>query len=146
MRLVVRIWLHGIVLFLGVTATVMVARFVMSREDAIMALQAHPTLALGLGDRVLGRRDDAAALQRELDTLRRDAALVMTVYRADGALIASSAEPPLAPATAVELAALRAREMVSGRRLLVGALKGGQVDAYAVARMPSRLWPLHVFL
>ena len=58
MRLVVRIWLHGIVLFLGVTATGMGARFVMSREDAIMPLQPHPTLALGLGDRVLGRRDD----------------------------------------------------------------------------------------
>jgi len=146
MRLVVRIWLHGIVLFLGVTATVMVARFVMSREDAIMALQAHPTLALGLGDRVLGRRDDPAALQRELGALRRDAALVMTVYRADGALIASSADPPLAPATAFELEALRAREMVSGRRLLVGALAAGAVEAYVVARMPSQLWPLHVFL
>ena len=146
MRLVVRIWLHGIVLFLGVTATVMVARFVMSREDAIMALQAHPTLALGLGDRVLGRRDDPAALQRELGALRRDAALVMTVYRADGALIASSADPPLAPATAFELDALRAREMVSGRRLLVGALEAGAVEAYVVARMPSKLWPLHVFL
>jgi two-component system, OmpR family, sensor kinase len=147
MRLVVRIWLHGIVLFLGVTATVMIARFAMSREDAMMALQAHPTLALGLGDRVLGRRDDPAALQRELGALRRDAALVMTVYRADGALIASSADPPLAPATAFELEALRAREVVSGRRLLVGALDpAGAVSAYAVARMPSRLWPLHVFL
>jgi len=146
MRLVVRIWLHGIVLFLGVTATVMTARFVMPREDAIMAMQAHPTLALGLGDRVLGRRDDPAALDRELAALRRDAALVMTVYRSDGALIASSADPPLAPASAAELAGLRAREVVSGRRLLVGALRDGAVDAYAVARMPSKLWPLHVFL
>ncbi|MEO7731160.1 MAG: HAMP domain-containing sensor histidine kinase [Kofleriaceae bacterium] len=146
MRLVVRIWLHGFVLFLGVTATVMVARFVMSREDAILSLQTHPTLALGLGDRVLGRRDDPVALQRELGALRHDVALVMTVYRADGALIASSADPPLAPATAFELEALRAREMVSGRRLLVGALAAGAVEAYVVARMPSRLWPLHVFL
>jgi len=146
MRLVVRIWLHGILLFAGVTATVMTARFVMSREDAIMSLQAHPTLALALGDRVLGRRDDPLALDTELRALYRDAALAMTVYRANGALLASSADPPLSPATAAELAGLRAREVVSGDRFLVGTLRDGTVDAYAVARMPSRLWPLHVFL
>jgi two-component system OmpR family sensor kinase len=147
MRLVVRIWLHGFVLFVGIAAAVLTARFVMSREDAILAIQAHPTLALGLGDRVLGRRDDPAALQRELAALRHDVALVMTVYRADGALIGSSVEPPFAPASAAELASLRAREMVSGQRFLVGALdKTGAVDAYVVARMPSPWWPLHVVL
>jgi signal transduction histidine kinase len=144
-RLVARIWLHGVVLFAGVTATFMVARFVMPREDAIIALQSHPTLALGLADRVLGRRDDPAALDRELRALHRDARLDMTVYRADGSLLASSADPPLAPASAVERAALASREYVSGDRFLVGAVHGGALDAYAVVRMPSRLWPLHAF-
>jgi signal transduction histidine kinase len=110
-----------------------------------MALQSHPTLALGLADRVLGRRDDPAALNRELRALHRDALLDMTVYRADGALVASSADPPLTPATAIERAALGSREYSSGRRLLVGAVHAGALDAYAVVRMPSRLWPLHVF-
>jgi len=146
MRLAVRIWLHGVLLFFGVIATVMFARFAMSREDAIIALQTHPTLALGLAERVLGRRDDPAALERELAGLRRDTALVMTVYRADGTMVASSARQPLAPASASELAGLRAREVVAGDRLLVGALRGGAVEAYVVAHMPSRLWPLHVFL
>jgi signal transduction histidine kinase len=146
MRLAVRIWCHGVLLFFGVLATVMVARFGMSREDVIMSLQTHPTLALALGDRVLARRDDPAALTAELAALRRDAALAMTVYRADGTVIASSARAPLAPASAGELAGLRAREVVTGDRLVIGALRGGAVDAYVVAKMPSRMWPLHVLL
>jgi signal transduction histidine kinase len=146
MRLAGRIWLHGVVLFAGVAATFMVARFVMPREDAVLALQAHPTLALGLADRVLGRRDDPAALARELYALHRDVSLRMTVYRADGVMLASSTEPPLAPATSIERAALGAREVVAGDRFLVGALRDGVLDAYAVARMPSRMLPLHVLL
>jgi signal transduction histidine kinase len=147
MRLVVRIWFHGVILFAGVTATVLIARFVLPSQDAIFALQAHPALAVGLADRVLGKRDDPAALAREIRALRHDTALRMTVYTAGGTLLASSADPPLSPASADELAALAeiaAGQLTSGHTLIIGARRAGVLDAYAVAKLPSTYFTFHV--
>ena len=146
MRLAVRIWLHGVLLFAGVAVTVLVARFVMPRQDAVVALDAHPELVAGLAERALARRDDPAALARVLAAQHDGAMLHTTIYRADDTVIASSIDPPLPPATAAERAGLAAGELRAGRRFVVPAWRAGALDAYAVARLPSHLVTVHALL
>jgi signal transduction histidine kinase len=150
-RLLVRIWLHGILLFAGVMAAVLTARYVLPDHDAALAAHSHPRFALGLAERALAIRTDPAALTRELTAIRDDTAIEMTLYGGDGALLASSARRPLV-ATADERRALAASpgyvvtHAESGDRLVVGAFRGGALDGHAVAALPViQMLPLHAF-
>src|SRR2546430_15789171 len=79
-RLLVRIWLHGIVLFAGVMITVFVARFVLPGHDAALNAHTHPVFSVGLAERALAMRTAPAALAGELRAIPDDTALALTVY------------------------------------------------------------------
>jgi signal transduction histidine kinase len=150
-RLLVRIWLHGILLFAGVMTAILVARYVLPGHDAALAAHTHPRFALGLAERALAIRTDPAALARELSAIRDDTAIEMAVYGGDGALLASSARRALV-ATADERRALAASpgyvatHAGSGDRLIVGAFRAGALDGHAVAALPViQMLPLHAF-
>jgi signal transduction histidine kinase len=150
-RLLVRIWLHGVLLFAGVMIAILVARYVLPGHDAALAAHTHPRFALGLAERALAIRTDPAALARELTEIRDDTAIEMTLYDRDGARLASSARRPLV-ATADQRRALApspgyvASPGASSDRLVVGTFRAGALDAYAVARLPViRMLPLHAF-
>ena len=148
-RLLVRIWFHGTLLFAGVMTAILVARYVLPDHDAAIAAHSHPRFSLGLVERALALRRDPAALARELDEIRDDTSIVMTVYGGDGAVVAGSAAHPLA-ATPAELGALSPYpghvtvHRASYDRLIAGAFRAGALDGYAVAALPlARVRPLH---
>jgi signal transduction histidine kinase len=148
-RLLVRIWLHGILLFLGVMSTILIARFVLPGHDAALNAHAHPAFTIGIAERALVLRSDPAVLARELRTTHDDTSLEIAVFGAGGAPIAAS-EPAPAAATAGELRALSpspgyVRSRPGSRdRVVVGAFRGGAAEAIAVVEVPvPRSLPLH---
>lgn len=144
-RLLVRIWLHGVLLFIGVMAAILVARDILPDHDAALAAHTHPRFSLGLVERALAVRGDRAALVRELGEIRDDASIAITVYGGDGAVLASSARHPLT-ATPDELGGLSPSPgyRAASDRLVVGAFHAGALDGYAVAVLPlGRMRPLH---
>jgi two-component system OmpR family sensor kinase len=145
-RLLVRIWLHGILLFAGILATLFVARFVLPGHDAPAAVfTARPYLAFGLLlERALAQHDRPEALAREVRAIHEQLHFDITVFRANGTLLATSTDPPLAPLSANERRALQPQpgflrsEVDSwGRRFIVGAFEGDGLVAYAVGSLPA---------
>lgn len=148
-RLLVRIWLHGVLLFAGVVAIVLTFHYLLGRQDAAMAARAHPEFTLGLAERALAVRDDPAALAHELHALHDAASIDLTVFAPDGTPIAATGVPQ-APARHDELTALAATSYVRttdarGDRFVVGAYRDHVLTAYAVALTPAMpSTPLHV--
>jgi two-component system, OmpR family, sensor kinase len=139
-RLLVRIWLHGILLFAGLIVTIAFARYILPGHDAALTAHTHPRIALGLAERALAVRDDGATLRRDLRTNRAQMSVHVSLYRADGTLIASSCEPALPPMTPDEqraLAPLPGYISLERDRLIAGAFAGGALTAYAVAQTPQ---------
>ena len=138
-RLLLRIWLHGVLLFVGVIALLAASRWAMSRQDAAMAVRTHPDLALGLAERALALAGDPAALAGETARLQAATSVALGVFGDDDAPLAPTT---VAPATAVEHVALAAplgyALSVSGDRLVVGRYRGARLEAYAVAAVPPR--------
>ena len=144
-RLLVRIWLHGILLFCCIVAVIFVARFVLPRQDALFSIRAHPVLAIGLADRVLTQLPDREAARREAVAVAAETSIGLAVYGADGGLLVTSGpveESPLAPATAAERAEVGATRITEsaapsehGRdRWIVAA---ADRRAYAVLGIPK---------
>ena len=141
-RLLVRIWLHGVLLFASVIAIVMAARFVMSGQDAVLAARHHPAFTLGLTERALAMLDDDAALAAEVRTLHRETSIDLTVFAADDTLLATSMDPPPAAATPAERDAIAGasryvRAPDDQDRVVVGAFRDGRLVGYAVAVVPA---------
>jgi two-component system OmpR family sensor kinase len=139
-RLLVRIWLHGILLFAGLIVTIAYARYILPGHDAALTAHTHPRFALGLAERALAVRGDRAMLAHDLAANRAQMAVDISLYRSDGALIASSREPPLAPLTADErreLAPSPGYVSLVRDRLIAGAFADGALAAYAVAQTPQ---------
>jgi len=144
-RLLVRIWIQGVLLFAGVIAVGLTARAALSPQEAVLAARDHPELTLGLAERALALRDQPGALGEELRRLRASLGFELAVFAPDGTVLAASADPPPAPPTAAEREELAtpARYVRRGDRFVVGAHRDGELVAYAVAVMPgppSVLW------
>src|SRR5699024_479930 len=99
-RLLIRIWIHGVLLFTGVIVTVVVGRNEMSEIDVAHALRKSPYLALAAGERALAVAADRAALDREVRAIEAGTPLHIAVFGPDGALLSSSVDPPAPPTTA----------------------------------------------
>jgi two-component system, OmpR family, sensor kinase len=138
-RLLLRIWTHGVVLFVGVVLIVLTARFVMARRDPALAARAHPEFTLGIAERALAVRGDPAALAVEIEQLRGATSILIGVFGADGAALAPTTVRPASPR---ELSALAPRAtythqiVAEGDRFVVGAYRGDTLDAVAVAVTP----------
>lgn len=138
-RLLVRIWAHGVLLFVGVLVTVVAGRSMMSDVDDSHALRAHPYLAASVAERMLAVATEPVGLAREVRRIGDETPLSAAVFSADGALRASSGDPALTPPTAEETAALRVEAPSPtwhGERLVVGSFSAGQLVAIAVLRAP----------
>src|SRR5262249_32135858 len=85
-RLLVRIWVHGVVLFIGVLALTFAARWIMVDIDELHTMSAHPYIAAAVADRVLAHADDRTALARELAEVATTP-IEISVFAADGAPI-----------------------------------------------------------
>ncbi|HEY6173843.1 MAG TPA: hypothetical protein VIX73_05330, partial [Kofleriaceae bacterium] len=139
-RLLVRIWLHGILLFAGLIVTIAFARYILPGHDAALTAHTHPRIALGLAERALAVRDDRATLARDLRANRAQMSVDVSLYRADGTLIASSSEPALPAMTPDEqraLVPLPGYVSLARDRVVVGAFADGALAAYAVAQTPQ---------
>src|SRR5262249_9751405 len=88
-RLLVRIWVHGFLLFAGVMITIIVARYVLPGHDAALAAHTHPQFAVGLLERVLAVRSDPAVLVREVRAIGDELSIDVTVYSSRGAVLAT---------------------------------------------------------
>jgi two-component system OmpR family sensor kinase len=138
-RLLVRIWFHGLLLLVGVIVTVILGHELTSFE-AERVMRSRPYHALAVGDRVLSLHTDRVALEREVHVARSETLLEMSVFDADGLLLASSVEPPLAAPTQVERRALTPTPRPvawSSDRLVVGIFRDGRLAACAVVAKPS---------
>jgi signal transduction histidine kinase len=143
-RLLLRIWLHGVLLFVGVIAIVLATRIVMSREDATMAARTHPEFAIGLAARALAMRDDPAGLAAELSTLRDSTSIALGVFDASGAPVVPTT---VSPATPGELAgtgepASAPRVAQDGERYIARQHGAAAPGAYAIAVVPhtASMW------
>jgi signal transduction histidine kinase len=149
-RLLVRIWLHGVLLFAGVLATFIIARFVLPGHDAALTAHTHPRFVLGLAERALAIRGDRALLVRELRIIRDQTGVALAVYGADGALLGASREHAPPPATPDELRALAPSPghlPLTRSRIIVGAFAGGALVAHAIAFPPPiQLMSRHGFV
>jgi two-component system, OmpR family, sensor kinase len=144
-RLLIRIWLHGLLLFAGIAVAVVAARVVMPEIDEAHVLRMSPYLALAVGDRVLAARPDPAELAREVDAVETDTPLSISVYATNGALLASSVTPPVAAPSAAECASSRDHApRWRARRLVISVPDACAI--LAVPPPPSFLWHLVVFL
>lgn len=152
-RLMVRIWAHGILLFLGVIVTVLVGRHLMSRIDEASYVRGHPYLAVATAERVLARRHDPNRLGRELERALGATAVDFAVYDAAGVLLGRSNPDaaPTPPPTAEERAALAEGPPRRFRRsrMVVGLVEDGALVATAVVtapRPPTLQWHIVVLL
>jgi len=139
-RLLVRIWLHGLLLFAGLIVTIAYARYILPGHDAALTAHTHPRFALGLAERALAVRGDRATLLHDLAANRAQIAVDISLYSGDGALIASSREPALAPLSPDEQRALAPSPgfvTLTRDRLVAGAFADGALAAYAVAQTPQ---------
>ncbi len=139
-RLVVRIWFHGVLLFAGVLATVLIARWMMSDLDQAMMIRHRPYLATGVAERVLSRHRDPAALATELARVAAETPMAVSVFGADDRLLASSATPARAPDVRDRA---RLPEGWSAGRLVVGAADG---TVAIVELPPAPSIPMHVVM
>jgi len=143
MRLLGRIWLHGVLLFAGVIALVMITQRVMSDFDTRMVMRHHPNLAVALANGVLARASDPTALEAQLADVRRETPLHVTVFDAQHRVLATTITPPLPPAPVVTPGPARWKD----DRLVVGAFKDDALVAYAVLQVPpAPSVPLHAAL
>lgn len=151
-RLMVRLWAHGVLLFVGVLATVLVGRHMMSRIDDASYVRGHPYLAVATAERVLARRDDPARLARELERALGATAVDFAVYDGAGALLGETAPGLATPPTAEERATVLTREpprRFRHSRMVVGVVEGGALAAACVIiapRPPTLQWHLVVLL
>jgi two-component system OmpR family sensor kinase len=141
-RLLVRIWVHGVLLFAGVIAIVFIGRKVMSDFDARVVLRHNPHLAVAVANGVLARSEEPPALERELALIRNDVALDVSVFDAKRQLIATTVTPPLI--FGAEVPREPAGKWIDDR-LVLGRYRGDQLATYAVVTLPpAPSLPLHV--
>jgi signal transduction histidine kinase len=144
-RLLLRIWMHGVLLFVGVIAIVLATRIVMSRQDALMAARTHPELAIGLAERALAMRDDPAGLAAELATLRDSTSVELGVFVASGSPVVPTAVSPATPSELAELAgpARYAHRLTQDDERFIVTQRGAvSPGAYAIAVIPrtASMW------
>jgi two-component system OmpR family sensor kinase len=144
-RLLIRIWLHGVLLFAGVAVAVITARIVMPEIDEAHMLRMSPHLALAVGDRALAAHHDPGELAREVAAIEAGTPLSISIYSASGALLASSVTPPLPAPNAAECTASCGRAPHwRARRLIVGAPDACAI--LAVPPPPTVVWHLVALL
>jgi signal transduction histidine kinase len=138
-RVLVRVWLHCFALLVFVMILVPVAVFRAghrSRNDPI------GQVAVALAERPLALRNNPAALEAELSTLRTNLRQEVSVYRADDSLVGTSRVPAFAPLTATERATLASRGSIAASkdigpgRFVAGAFEGDRLVAYAITTRP----------
>lgn len=137
-RLLVRIWVHGFLLFVGVLVLVTLAQIMMRDFDTRMAMRHNPGIAVALANGVLARGEDPAALAEGLAEIHADVSLELTIYDAGGHLLATTIGPPLPPpAIAAQPGEWSGPSMVVGHR---GA-------SYAVVGLPpGPSLPIHLVM
>ena len=142
-RLLVRIWVHGFVLFVGVLVLVTLAQITMRDFDTRMAMRHNPGIAIALANGVLARGDDPAALADSLAAIHEDVPLELTIYDAGGHLLATTLGPPLPPAATVAASSTG----WSSTGMVVGRRRDGALASYAVIALPpGPSLPLHLAL
>ncbi len=140
-RLLLRVYLFGVLMLaLAGGASYVVSRFVFAPAVELPARPATAWIAWHLLETV----DDPERLQRELSDLNKRVRLEMSLFTADGALIASNAARPPAPLRAAELNALRGRTSTfgSGSGTVVLRDDAGQLLRYAQVTLPLPDVPL----
>jgi signal transduction histidine kinase len=141
-RLLVRIWTHGLLLFLGVLVLVTLAQILMRDFDTRMAMRHNPALATALANGLLEHGDDPAALAAGIEAVHRGVSLELTVYDAHHHLLATTIAPPLPPADVVPTAP---PSDWSATGITIGRFRDGALATYAVVAIPEGpSLPLHL--
>ncbi|MEO8551345.1 MAG: HAMP domain-containing sensor histidine kinase [Kofleriaceae bacterium] len=142
-RLLVRIWAHALLLFVGVLVLVTLAQITMRDFDTRMAMRHNPGLASALASGVLARGEDPVALADGLATIHGEVPLELTIYDAGGHLLATTLGPPLPPVATVPVHA----NGWSATGMVVGQFRDGALASYAVVALPpGPSLPLHLAL
>jgi two-component system, OmpR family, sensor kinase len=140
-RLLLRVYLYGVLMLaLAGGASYFVSRFVFAPA---VAVPARPATAW-IGWHLLETVDDPARVQRELDDLKRRVRVEMTLFTAQGELIATNAAAPPGPLQPSELRALRGLSSTFGTGSGTVVLRddAGQLVRYAQVTFPSSEAPL----
>lgn len=140
-RLLLRVYLYGVLMLaLAGGASYVVSRFVFAPAVAVPARPATAWIAWHLLETV----DDPARVQRELDDLKRRVRVEMTLFTAQGELIATNAAAPPRPLQPSELRALRGLSSTFGTGSGTVVLRddAGQLLRYARVTFPSPDVPL----
>lgn len=140
-RLLLRVYLFGLLLLvMAGGASFLVGRFVLTPAAELPARPATAWIAWHLLEGV----DSPTLLSRELFDLKRRARVEMTLFEADGRLIATNAAQPPAPLRADELAPLRklGSQFGSGTGAVALRDEAGNVVRYARVRFPKPEIPL----
>lgn len=133
-RLLVRIWAHGLMLFVGVIAMVTLAQCEMRGFNTRMAMLHNPALAAAMARGVLAHGDDPAALAEGLLAVHPSTALELTVYDAHDHVLATTIAPPLAK--------VAGDQTWTDNRMTIGRPRGGGYAVVALVAGPSM--PLHI--
>jgi signal transduction histidine kinase len=139
--LLLRVYLYGVLLLvMAGGASFFVGRFVLTPAVELPSRPATAWIAWHLLEGV----DSPTQLSRELIDLKRRARVEMTLFEADGRLIATNAAQPPAPLRPDELAPLRklGSQFGSGTGAVALRDEAGSVVRYARVRFPKPEVPL----
>lgn len=144
-RLLVRVYLYAVaMLALATGASFLVGTYVARPAADVPARPSTAWIAWHL----LDLADDRAALERELAELERRSRIEMSLFEADGRLIASNVHPPPGPLSANALAALskQSTRFADGFGEVAALDANQNVVRYVRVRYPVPDYPLGVTL
>ncbi|HEY3355724.1 MAG TPA: HAMP domain-containing sensor histidine kinase [Polyangia bacterium] len=132
-RLIVRIYVGALCGILLIAAVFWAVHHYVLEPPWVLSLQRQ---AVYVTDTLVVVSEKPATLARVTRRIQQELQATVTVYRADGSLLASTVDPPLAPLGREELARLAAEEAFSlgsrGRTIAAGVRRDGRLVAYGV--------------
>jgi len=140
-RLLLRVYLYGVLMLaLAGGASYLVSRLVLTPAVEVPSRPATAWIAWHLLENIA----EPERVQRELSDVKKRTRIEMSLYRADGQLLATSAERPPAPLTAAELAPLTGRgtQFGPGSGTVVLRDEAGHLLRYAQITFPTPDVPL----
>jgi signal transduction histidine kinase len=136
-RFLLRVYFHGLALLILTGLSIfIVGRLVISPS---IQRDVRP-FTMWMVKHTVALRSDPAKLQAELDVLRTDLKITMTLYDPTSALIGTNIDPPFPALSPDEVAALEREPFgqITGRgRAICGFMEQGQFGGYAITNYPS---------
>jgi signal transduction histidine kinase len=141
-RLALRVYLYGVLMLaLATGASFVVGNYVLRPAVDVPTRPSSAWIAWHL----MRIADDQAAVRAELLDLKRRSRIEMSLFDAEGRLIASNASVPFEPLPPAELEKLRSAPTHFADGLgIVAAIERGQVQRYARVRYPMPVLPIGV--